>query len=192
MLPKRFWEKVKRDPDSGCWLWTGATGRGYGLFQLKGKLVIAHRFAYQRLRGAVPEELQLDHLCRNRACCNPDHLEPVTCRENLLRSPITQAGKNARKTHCDNGHEFTKENTYRWKGHRQCRECNRAIQRAFKNKKRAEKGIPPMMPKAKKTHCAKGHEYTPENTAIVRRSNGRTSRRCKECKRGVDRRNRQS
>ncbi|TDD77726.1 HNH endonuclease [Actinomadura rubrisoli] len=88
------------------------------------KNVVVHRFVYESLVGPIPEGLVLDHLCRVRACCNPAHLEPVTDRVNILRGASITAA-NARKTHCDHGHEFTSQNTYRHRGRRLCRACNR-------------------------------------------------------------------
>ncbi|MGO3650436.1 HNH endonuclease signature motif containing protein [Agrococcus casei] len=84
----------------------------------------AHRFAYADSRGAIPEGLEIDHLCRNRSCVNPKHLEAVSKRENLARGYAVPA-INARKTHCKRGHEFTAENTYRWGSSRICRACKR-------------------------------------------------------------------
>ncbi|MEU7240240.1 HNH endonuclease signature motif containing protein [Streptomyces sparsogenes] len=83
---------------------------------------MAHRFAYETLVGPIPEHLQLDHLCRVRHCVNPDHLEPVSSRENTRRGR-SQAGINGRKTHCQKGHPFDSANTYVWKGSRACRTC---------------------------------------------------------------------
>lgn len=129
----RFIAKV--DKSDACWLWRAATrGGGYGAFWLNGRHVPAHRFAYEALIGPVPDGLHLDHLCRNRSCVNPDHLEPVTCQENLLRSPVTFQGTNARKTHCDHGHEFTPENTYEYRGGRKCRACMRRITKEYRGR----------------------------------------------------------
>ena len=75
-----------RKTEHGCWVWLGAKMRnGYGQLVVGGVHYAAHRYAYQELVGAIPAGLDLDHLCRNRACTNPDHLEPVTRSENLLR-----------------------------------------------------------------------------------------------------------
>ena len=116
--------RVIPDP-SGCWLWEAPNdGDGYGQMSIGGKHVRVHRFAYELLVGPIPPGLQLDHLCRVRACVNPMHLEPVTSRENSMRGDAVQA-RNAAKSHCVNGHEFTAANTYTAKGYRECRACAR-------------------------------------------------------------------
>ncbi len=120
----RFWPKVDRADEDGCWLWTAALDQdGYGLFWDGRKTVRAHRWAYEQLHGPIPEGRELDHLCRTHACVRSSHLEPVTQRENILRG-VGFAAANARKTHCLRGHEFTPENTYvREGGWRVCRQC---------------------------------------------------------------------
>lgn len=119
----RFWSRV--DADGDCWEWTGSTREGYGAVRFRGRNTLAHRVSYEHLVGPIPEGLELDHLCRNRRCVNPDHLEPVTHRENLLRGPSFSA-KNARKSHCLRGHPFDEWNTWRdRKGSRHCRACHR-------------------------------------------------------------------
>jgi hypothetical protein len=137
-LPQRFWDKVKVDGGSGCWLWTAYTSRkGYGQLRLGSKDCLAHRVAYEALVGEIPEGLQCDHLCRIRRCVNPEHLEPVTSRENTLRGD-TVAARNAAKTHCPIGHEFSEENTRVLKGgRRECRACHRRWQREYRVRKRA-------------------------------------------------------
>jgi hypothetical protein len=119
---KRFWSGVEKTAD--CWLWLGQVRNGYGRMRLNGKLISVHRFAYELLVGPIPDGLTLDHLCRNRSCVNPDHLEPVTMTVNCLRGE-SFAARNARQTHCRHGHEFTAQNTYRRPGHsnRYCRKC---------------------------------------------------------------------
>jgi hypothetical protein len=100
---QRFWEKV--DVSGVCWEWTGARTNGYGYFKRVGTTRRAHRIAYEHLVGPVPDGLVLDHLCRNRGCVNPDHLEPVTSRENLRRGSGI-AGRHARSDLCPRGHEY--------------------------------------------------------------------------------------
>lgn len=132
-LPDSFWSKVQIKNE--CWVWrAGATGRGYGAAYVNGRQYPAHRLAYSVLRGEIPSGLDLDHLCRNRRCVNPDHLEPVTRRENLLRSPITLTAQKAAQSECIRGHEFTPENTRIRKsdGTRHCRVCQRESERKMK------------------------------------------------------------
>lgn len=122
----RFRSGYQTDPATGCWIWQRATnGKGYGQFTLMGRTVLAHRAAYFLLVGEVPDGLDLDHLCRQRGCVNPSHLEPVTNRENALRGEGPTA-KNAAKTHCLRGHALTPDNLVPSeikRGYRICRDC---------------------------------------------------------------------
>ena len=120
---ERFEEKILRTP-GGCWRWTAARVQdGYGQFKFNGRMVGSHRFAYEQYVGPIPEGLQIDHLCRNRWCVNPLHLEPVTQRENILRGH-SPAGLRARASKCQRGHAFDSVNTYYDKGgYRHCRRC---------------------------------------------------------------------
>ena len=115
--------KVRKS--DGCWLWAGGrTEAGYGRFSVGGASRSAHRMVYQVLRGPVDPSLDLDHLCRNPRCVNPEHLEPVTHRENLLRGD-TVSGRQAAKDTCSQGHPFSPENTHiRPGGGRRCRACD--------------------------------------------------------------------
>lgn len=128
----------KLDMSGQCWTFTGATNAaGYGMVSFQGKTRPAHRLAYELAVGAVPPDLDLDHLCRNRGCCNPDHLEPVTTRVNVLRGDSPSA-HHATKTHCPKGHPYDEENTYRLGNERRCRICHRVGDRARKRRVRAE------------------------------------------------------
>lgn len=137
-LRERFESKFIPEPNSGCWLWTEALkGKGYGGFYLAGKDARAHRVSYELYVGAIPCGLTIDHLCRNKSCVNPDHLEAVTNRENVLRGVGTSA-ENARKTHCPQGLPFDELNT-QWesRGRRRCGRCNRERNRASRRGKRS-------------------------------------------------------
>lgn len=130
-LPMRFWDKVKI-LNSGCWGWQAYRHRGYGEFVFAGRGRRAHRCAYEMLIQKIPAGLVLDHLCRNRACVNPSHLEIVTVKENVLRG-IGPTAQNARKTHCGKGHPISGNNLLLWKdGRRQCLECCRQWQRDYR------------------------------------------------------------
>ena len=117
-----------------CWEWIGTTHKeGYGAIRVGGhgsKWVGAHRVMYELFRGKIPDGLTIDHLCRNTRCVNPDHLEAVTMRVNVLRG-FSPWAKNARKTHCLRGHELLGENLYlNPAGSRVCRTCVAANGRA--------------------------------------------------------------
>lgn len=128
----RFFSKVSKNGPGGCWLWTGAiTSDGYGSYWVGNKSFKAHRIAYQMSVGTIPSGLQIDHLCRIRNCVNTDHMELVTSKENSLRGMgwagrLGNAGKQAARTHCKQGHLFDLVNTrVAANGWRYCRTCNR-------------------------------------------------------------------
>ena len=135
----RFWAKVEKTET--CWLWTGARtgpGRDYGHFRvgrkadLTQRMIRAHVWAFESVNGAVPEGLELDHLCRNRRCVRPEHLEAVTHRENCLRG-VSPTAVRARQLHCIHGHPFDLLNTYKTsQGYRRCRACHRIVVAAAK------------------------------------------------------------
>lgn len=106
------------DPDE-CWEWTGAKDKdGYGHWGDGKRSWFPHRYIYIRRVGPIPPGYEIDHLCNNRGCVNPNHLEAVTHAENMRRARL-------RTTHCKRGHEFTEENTYLWRTTRICRACRR-------------------------------------------------------------------
>lgn len=133
---RRFWAKVDKRETDECWEWTGCASRGYGQFRVGARMQQAHRVAYELLVGPTPEGLEIDHLCRNRACVNPSHLEPVTHRVNLLRGETLPAA-NVVKTHCPLDHPYDEANTRLYRGKRVCRECHRREQREYRARKMA-------------------------------------------------------
>lgn len=119
----RFWHRVNLT--DSCWLWTGHAAGSYGRIRVDGVRVQAHRYAYAVIAGrSIPDGLQLDHLCRNRLCVNPDHLEPVTNRENCLRG-ISRPALQARQTECIHGHPLAGDNLRIRRGMRECVTCRR-------------------------------------------------------------------
>lgn len=138
----RFTDKI-RVSDEGCIEWVGGkTVGGYGVFSVRPgrsdpKKDMAHRWAYEHFVGPIPDGYDVDHLCRNRACVNPDHLEPVSRAENIRRAA-------AAKTHCPSGHPYDEKNTLMSpnSAHRRCRACTSerdAARRDIKNAKRRAK-----------------------------------------------------
>ena len=126
-LSERLLAKV--DKSGSFWTWTGHIDQGgYGRFQLNNRWRFAHRVAYETLSGPIPDGMDLDHLCRVRHCVNPDHLEAVSHRENVLRGEGL-AARQARTTHCPKGHPYSEESTRHYAGRRFCRECNRLRKR---------------------------------------------------------------
>ena len=173
---QRFWEKVEIGASNGCWLWTkGIQHHGHAQFGVNGKAVPAHRFAYELMVGPIPEGLVLDHLCSTPACVNPAHLEPVTPRENALRSRMVKI--QAEKTHCPRGHEYGPENTQLIGGRRACRACKREKIAEM----RAEVRGPDWEPvhtnaNRGKTHCKYGHPLEGDNLMVLAKQ-----RRCRTC-----------
>ena len=121
-LLERFWQKVAHEPNTGCYLWYGGADRfGYGRAWDGKKVVLAHRLAYELTRGPIQDGLELDHLCRIPACVNPDHLEAVTHRVNMTRSPAVWL---RRQRVCSRGHTLTDHTKVYWEGtRRRCKAC---------------------------------------------------------------------
>lgn len=122
----RFFSYVDKNGPNGCWIWTGAiNGAGYGSFYYKGRQVKAARWIYEQMVGPIPDGLVLDHyVCNNPRCVNPNHLRPCTQKKNVLRG-FSPPAKNAKKTHCPQGHPYSEENTRLDKyGGRHCKICD--------------------------------------------------------------------
>lgn len=121
-VAERFWAKVHVPSNPlDCWEWTAATsGGGYGVIQMaKGKRQYAHRLSYELSMGTIGQGLEIDHLCRNRVCVNPLHLQAVPASVNTRRRPDRSV------THCPQGHPYSGDNLYEYKGRRYCRTCQR-------------------------------------------------------------------
>lgn len=130
---------AKVDWVDGCWQWQGVLdNHGYGLLSVSGLNRLAHRLSYLIFKGEIGSQLQIDHLCRNRKCINPEHLDAVLQSENLRRG-FGLPGVNSRKQRCPSGHAYSHENTYVYpkSGHRRCMTCQREYaRRRYHAKKR--------------------------------------------------------
>jgi len=134
---ERFVASLNVGKDTDCWEWQGSVGsKGYGQFFFDGKTRLAHRVVYQFFTKAkMPQDLVLDHLCRNTVCVNPKHLELVTNKVNILRG-VGSPAQNARKTVCSVGHPFIGDNKYlNTKGARECRVCRKAWRAASRERR---------------------------------------------------------
>lgn len=180
-----FWAKVEKG--DGCWEWRGHVDTrpryGYGAFSWtdtiskRGRTTGPHRLAYSLLVGNIPEGLQIDHLCRNRTCVNPSHLEPVTPKVNTLRG-VGPAAINSKKTHCGQGHEITATVVAKDRIFRECSICKVARNKSDWEKRKAKmiaSGVKTGIPTKLRTHCPYGHQYDGfEKTGM---------RKCMECQR---------
>lgn len=171
LVAPTFWAKVRKT--ESCWIWTGGlTGKGYGAFTFEGKTFLSHRLSYELCVNTIPPGMQLDHLCRNRMCVNPIHLEAVTPKVNIRRG-IGLPAINYQKTHCPQGHPYNGDNLYTAPdGSRKCKICRDLI------RKRWELRIGRGRGRSVKTKCPHGHDFTPENTYI----NTRGHRSCLTCR----------
>ena len=173
-------EPPAHKPELGkCLVWTNAAKSwdGYGRFHPTGNPVQAHRWSYENIVGPIPEGMSIDHLCHNRACVNPEHLEPVTTAVNNARK-YPRPKPTHRVTHCPKGHEYTPENTYVNNGARYCRQCNLLKGRKYETYDPKRHGAH----EAAKTHCKNGHLFDEANTTWVKTSSG-VGRHCKTCDR---------
>jgi len=193
---ERFMEKIAISETlfwkgTPCWIWKGQLSPlGYGRFWANGRKGFAHRFSYQHHIRTIPKGLELDHLCRNPACSNPQHLEPVTHAVNIGRGATSQRNREraAVQTHCANGHILSADNVYlrlgKW---RVCKICSRRRTRewakAHINLDRNKPGENVARIQTAKTHCAKGHPYAGENLTVLIQKNGAKWRQCNECSR---------
>lgn len=195
---ERFFAKVAPATDgSGCLLWTGSlSGGGYGQFGVAGLMYSSHRWMFERAYGPLPDGHCVDHLCRNRRCVRPSHLEVVTWAENVRRglAPQITSDLAASRTHCRRGHALTPENLYvAGKSRRGCLTCRRDRERLYGarraehervlRQRRRDMGAayePPQAAGPLKTHCKRGHEFSEENT-FEDKATGR--RACKICRR---------
>lgn len=124
-LEQKLRSKITED-SNGCWVWHGSkTSKGYGRFYTQGVCIWTHRLSYELFIGPIPEGLDIDHLCRVPACCNPTHLEPVTRQENTLRGTGPTA-INAKKTTCPKGHLYDAVDS---RGYRICRLCKAEVRK---------------------------------------------------------------
>ena len=154
-LPERIEAKISSEPNSGCWLWTGALdGGGYARLNVKGENCLAHRVIFTLITCVeIPKNLEIDHLCRIRCCVNPQHFELVSKKINILRG-VGPTAKNAVKTHCLNAHELLPANTYISKsGGRYCRICKR---------------LRTSTPEARAQRIATSELYKPRRNALLR------------------------
>ena len=140
-IAKPLMDYISPEPNSGCWLWTGARSKlGYGHVRSNGSYHPAHRVVYEHHRGPIPEGMELDHKCRLTCCVNPDHLEPVTHKENMRRAQVLGFGAPAKqkaKTNCPYGHRLVSA-TENGRHRRKCQVCNNAAGRRYRARKKEQ------------------------------------------------------
>lgn len=163
------------DGNDPCWEWKGCLRPdGYGAARNE----LAHRLVYRAVVGPIPDDMVLDHLCRNRLCVNPNHLEPVSNGENVLRGEGISA-RNALKTHCPEGHPYSESNTYR-----RVKQDGRVVRCCIacrgERRKRLDRVRTRSAPDA--THCLRGHPFDAENTKWASDRKGVLRRYCWACR----------
>ena len=192
-LLERLLSRVVCDVSTRCWNWTGFRRGGYGRIMRPRparSCAQVHRVTYEHLVGPIPPGLDIDHCCRNRSCCNPDHLEPVTRSVNNLRAAPYRKARvewadsppRAKRTHCALGHPITATPA----GQRRCLTCKLEWQR----RKRA--ALPPATRppgRPRSTVCVNGHPLTADNVYVYTSTNGRVYRQCRACSRAASLRN---
>lgn len=137
-VPGKIMLRTEINPDTKCWDWKGPiNNNGYGVTYILGQVVYSHRLMYREFVGPIPAGMELDHLCKNPACCNPAHLEAVTHHENVKRSDTFAMGSpNRDKPFCSRGHPYSGENLRVIGKKRYCKECVReSVRRSRKNRK---------------------------------------------------------
>ena len=184
---ERFISKIKRDSASGCWIWTGSFDRkGYGKFWVSTAYAnaIAHRLCYRLCSDVDIEGKHLHHICENPKCVNPYHLEPLTAKAHIHKTPQSISYQCSIRTNCPYGHPYDEENTY-WspRGKRQCLACRKARDRKETDDRRASIGKPPKVD----GFCTNGHLVDGDNLYLYVK-NGVTRRTCVTCRREAMRR----
>jgi hypothetical protein len=140
---QRYFEERTTITD-GCWIWQGGkTAAGYAMMYILGGRQYAHRWAYQMFVGPIPDNCEIDHVCRNRGCVRPDHLQAVSHRVNCSPERSSVGWNTRAKTHCPKGHAYNEENTYQYFGkdnlyHRFCRICHYTASMKYAEKRRAQ------------------------------------------------------
>lgn len=169
----RLLNGIEPIPFSGCWIWTGKiTKAGYGHISVNGAYEYTHRLAYTHYVGPIPLEMEIDHKCRVRSCCNPDHLEVVTHLENVRRGLVkTHGGRFWReRSACSAGHAYPDNPRRDSRGARICPICNN-------ERRKAARRLRGLRSLGLRTHCPQGHPYNEENTYWHK-----GHRQCRACK----------